>query len=65
MQFHIGGLISIGVGAYVLLAVYRVVRLSKNPEANEQWLERFGTLIKICGPILILYGLGELFGMFP
>ena len=49
------------IPVYVLLAVYRVVRLSKNVEANEVWLRKFGPMMKVICPILILFGLGQLF----
>ena len=58
------GIIAIAVGAYALSAAFGLVPLSRQPEANKQWLERFRTLIKICSPIVILYGLGEVFGLF-
>ena len=35
MHGNLSGLIPIAVGIYVLLAVFRIVRLSKDPEANE------------------------------
>ena len=58
------GLIPLIGGIYCLLVAFRVVRVSKNPEANELWLQKFGTLMKIVGPIIILFGLAELFGLF-
>lgn len=61
---NLAGLIPILVGVYTLLVAFRVVRLSKNPEANELWLRKFGTLMKILGPIVILFGLAQLFGLF-
>jgi hypothetical protein len=64
MQLNLSGLIFIGGGMYVLLASFRVVPLSKNIEANEQWLRKFGPMMKIIGPIVILFGLGQLFGLF-
>jgi hypothetical protein len=64
MQFNLSGLIFIAGGIYVLLAAFRVVRLSKNQEANEQWLRKFGLMMKILGPIIILFGIGQLFGLF-
>ena len=65
MRLNFSGLIPIAFGIYVLLAVFRVVRLSKNADANEQWLRKFGPMMKILGPIVILAGLGQLFGLFP
>jgi len=65
MPLNFGGLIPIAFGIYVLLAVFRVVQLSKNADANEQWLRKFGPMMKILGPIIILGGVGQLFGFFP
>jgi hypothetical protein len=65
MRLNFSGLIPIALGIYVLLAVFRVVQLSKNADANEQWLRKFGPMMKILGPIIILGGVGQLFGLFP
>lgn len=64
MHLNWSGLIPIAVGTYVLLGLFRVIQLSKNPEANERWLQKFGPLLKIICPLVILFGLAELFGMF-
>ena len=64
MHLNWGGLIPIAFGIYVLLAVFRVVQLSKNAEANELWLRKFGPMMKVLAPIIILSGLGQLFGLF-
>jgi hypothetical protein len=64
MHLNWSGLIPIACGIYLVLASYRVVRLGKNPEANELWLRKFGPMMKIFGPITILGGLGQLFGLF-
>ena len=64
MHLNWSGLIPIALGIYVLLAVFRVVQLSKNAEANEQWLRKFGPMMKVLGPVVILFGLGQLFGLF-
>jgi hypothetical protein len=65
MRLNFSRLIPIAFGIYVLLAVFRVVQLSKNADANEQWLRKFGPMMKILGPIIILGGVGQLFGFFP
>lgn len=65
MHLNLSGLVMIAGGLYALLAALRVVPVSKNPEANELWLRKFGPMIKIIGPIVILFGLGQLFGLFP
>jgi hypothetical protein len=48
-----------------LLFARRLPRCSckQNPESNELWLRKYGTLMKILGPIMILFGLAELFGV--
>ncbi len=61
---NLSGLIPLLGGVYCLLVAFRVVRVSKNPEANELWLRKFGTLMMILGPIIILFELAELFGVF-
>ena len=63
MRWDFSGLIPIALGTYVLLAVFRVIRLSKNQEANELWLRKFGRMMKILGPIIVLGGLLQLFGV--
>ena len=57
----LSGLVLIAGGIYGLLAAFRVVPVSKDSGANEQWLQRFGLLMKIVCPLLILFGLAELF----
>jgi len=61
---NVGGLILIAGGIYGLLAAFRVVRVSKNAEANERWLQKFGLIIKVISPLAILFGLAELLGLF-
>jgi hypothetical protein len=60
---NLGGLIPLLGGVYCVLVAFRVMRVSKNREANEQWLQKYGTWLKILGPIVILFGLAELFGV--
>jgi len=64
MHLNWGGLILIAGGIYALLGAFRAIRLSKNPEANELWLRKYGPMMKILSPLVILGGLGELFGLF-
>lgn len=64
MHFNWTSLILIAVGSYGLLGAFRVVRLSKNPEANDLWLRKFGPLVKVLCPLVILFGLGQFFGLF-
>jgi hypothetical protein len=64
MHWNWSSLILIAVGTYGLLGAFRVVQLSKNPEANEEWLRKFGPIMKIICPLVILFGLGQFFGLF-
>ena len=64
MHVHIGGIIVAAVGIYALLGALGIVPLSKDPGANERWREKFGTIIKIASPIVIVYGLGVTVGLF-
>jgi len=64
MHLHWSGLIPIAGGIYLVLASFRIIQLGKNPEANELWLRKFGPMMKVIGPIIILGGLGQLFGLF-
>jgi len=64
MKLHWDGLIPILGGIYGLLVASGVVRVSRNAEANELWRKKFGGLMKILCPIVILFGLAILFGAF-
>jgi hypothetical protein len=50
-------------GIYGLLAALRIVRVSKNSENNEMWLRKFGPMMKVLSPLVILFGLAEFFGI--
>jgi hypothetical protein len=63
MHFDLSGLISIAAGIYALLVAFGVVQASKNPDANLVWRRKYGPMMKILGPILILSGLAELLGL--
>lgn len=64
MHFNPSGLIACAGGTYGLLAALGVVRVSKNPDANEAWLQKFGPFMKILSPLVILFGFAELLGLF-
>ena len=63
MHLNLSGLITIAGGIYALLVAFRVIPVSKNPDANEIWLRKFGTMLKMLGPLLIVFGLAELLGL--
>ena len=63
MHLNLIGLIAIAGGIYGLLAALRIVRVSKNSESNEVWLRKFGPMMKLLSPLVILFGLAELLGI--
>jgi hypothetical protein len=55
------GLIPIVGGIYGLLLAYRVMpRKPKDPEKLELWHRKFGKMMKILCPFLIIFGILEL-----
>jgi len=64
MHFSFDGLICVVGGIYALLAAFGFVQASKNPEANEIWRKKYGTILKILSPLVILFGLAEFWGLF-
>jgi len=59
---NLGGLILIVGGIYGLLLAYRIVpRNPKDPEKMELWHRKFGKMMKILSPLLILWGIIQLF----
>jgi hypothetical protein len=63
VHLNLSGLIVIVGGIYGLLAALRIVRVSKNSENNEMWLRKFGPMMKVLSPLVILFGLAEFFGI--
>jgi len=58
------GLIALLGGIYGLLLAYRVVpRNPKDPEKMELWHRKFGKMMKIVSPCLIVFGILELLGV--
>ena len=58
------GLIPLLGGIYGLLLAYRVLpRHPKDPEKLELWHRKFGKMMKILSPILIIFGLLLLLGV--
>ena len=64
LSMNLRGLIPLLCGLYCILVAFRIIPASKNPEANELWLRKFGALMKILGPFIFLFGLAELLGLF-
>jgi hypothetical protein len=63
VNLNFTGLIAIAGGIYGLLAAFGIVRVSKNQRANDEWLRKFGSVLKILSPVVILFGVAELFGI--
>ncbi len=58
------GAIPVCVGAYAALLAFGVVPISGNPERAKQWFDRYGTLMKVCAPMCMLFGIGQTFKWF-
>ncbi len=64
MHINLGGLIPILGGIYGLLLAYRVLpRQPKDPEKMELWHRKFGKLMKVISPFLIIFVLLQLVGL--
>jgi len=61
---QLNGLVMVVGGVYGLLLAYRVIpRKPKDPEKMEVWHRKFGTMMKILSPILIIGGVLYLLGV--
>jgi len=61
---NLQGLIPILGGIYgYLLANGTLPRNPKKPEEMEIWRKKFGPMMKILGPVLVLFGILELVGV--
>jgi hypothetical protein len=64
-HINLEGSIPILAGIYGLLLAYRVVpQKPKDPEKMELWHRKFGKMMKIISPFLIVFGLLLLFRVF-
>ncbi len=62
--YRLQGLIPLLCGTYLLLLGTGVLpRNPKDPEKMALWRRKFGLLIKIIGPIIIVFGILELAGV--
>ncbi len=62
---NLKGLIPIIGGIYALLLAQGVLpRKTNKPEEWALWRRKFGGFIMVAGPLLILFGIAQLFGMF-
>ncbi len=61
MKYNIDALISILGGLYVYLAAKGHVMISKNPESNHRWVQKYGSIMKIIGPMVMVFGILNFF----
>jgi len=55
------GIWFIAIGVYLSLVGFRNIKSSRNNDKNKEWLDKYGTFMKIGGPSLIVIGLLRLF----
>lgn len=53
----IDGLLTAAAGIYVCLITFGVVRLSKDRAKEEEWRQKWGGVMKLAGPLLLICGL--------
>ena len=62
---YLSGLAMILAGVWVLLLAYGVLpRNPREPDKMALWRRKFGRVVKILAPVLILFGLLEMLGLF-
>jgi hypothetical protein len=62
---NIQGLIPILGGIYGLLLAQGVLpRNPSDPERMALWRRKFGGMMRVAGPLVILFGIAQLFGLF-
>ncbi len=58
------GLFEIAAGVYFLLmATGKVPRNPKNPEATAAWRQKFGPMMMVASPIILVHGALRVFGI--
>ena len=55
------GAIEIFLGVYILLVGLGKVKVSKNPIANANFIEKWGLFFRIAGPIIAIVGIATFF----
>jgi hypothetical protein len=55
-------LFSVGIGTYFILTGMGVIRVSKNPAAEEKWRGKFGPFMVLAGVVIIIARLFSIFG---
>ena len=51
------GLIPFFGGIYATLCAFGFIQASKSKEKNAEWLKKYGVMLKICGPLCIIFGI--------
>lgn len=63
---NLNGLVLILVAVYFMLMAKGILpRSPRDPEKMELWRRKFGPMLMVIGPILIIFGVLQLFGIFP
>jgi len=55
------GIVPLMIGLYATLLGFGVLSLSADPQRNHQWRERYGAMMKVCGPVCLVFGAALLF----
>jgi hypothetical protein len=53
--------LEIGIGAYLCLVGWNKVKISKNEASDAEWKTKYGKLYRICGPLLVVIAIAQLF----
>jgi hypothetical protein len=62
---QIKGILGICAGIYVTLLASGVLPLNlKDPEKTALWHRKFGPLLLILGPVIVIFGILQLIGFF-
>ncbi|MHC4084190.1 MAG: hypothetical protein ACYSWZ_05360 [Planctomycetota bacterium] len=58
------GIVPVLGGIYGTLIAYRIIPMNrKEPEKEDLWHKRFGTMMKILSPLVILFGILAILGI--
>ena len=57
----VDGVILIAVGIYFYLGAKGKIQISKTKEKSDEWRNKYGPLIQVLAPIMILFGIFRFF----
>ena len=64
MRLNLEGLIPLLGGVYAGLLAYGVIQGSKNPQRMDVWRKKWGKPLKVIAPLVVLFGVAMLLGVF-